>query len=134
VPVPGPNNSYSYTLKCGGLAPNDYPTQFLGTDYSGTRAEVWTAADSKAQFDFLRGEVKSTIEKAVLDKLVQDQLVQESVKRALSDQKVLQDAISDAVDKALKAKMTEITDAVRKQVLDQLKLEQSKTPVQPAAH
>jgi hypothetical protein len=80
--------------------------------------QVWTADDSQKQFNFLRAEVKSTIETVVTDKIVKSDVIQASVSRALEDKQTLQEAITAVVNKQLETLKEDIV----KEVL--LKLQQ----------
>lgn len=50
---------------------------------------VWTAADSKAAFEWLRDDTRKTIEKAVTEKALQEPLVR-SIKRELSNELIVE--------------------------------------------
>jgi hypothetical protein len=80
--------------------------------------QVWTADDSQKQFNFLRAEVKSTIETAVTNKVVNSTIIQNAVTRAIEDKQTLQEAITAAVNTQLE----KLKDDIVKEVL--LKLQQ----------
>jgi hypothetical protein len=88
---------------------------------------VWTAQESQAQFTFLRAEVKSTIENAVTDKIVNSATLQDAVIQALQDDQRLR----AAVIAVLKQEMDNIDTAIVADVLAKLKAQQAnpQTPV-----
>jgi hypothetical protein len=62
---------------------------------------VWTAQESQAQFNFLRAEVKSTIENAVTDKIVNSATIQDAVTQTLQDDQRLKAAVTAALNQEM---------------------------------
>lgn len=93
--------------------------------YPKMEVPVWTADDSKAHFDFLRAEVKRTIETAVMDKVVKSDVIQNAVSKAMLDQTALQDAVDKAVDRALSEKLPALQAQMKAEILKELKAEKT---------
>jgi len=109
----------SYSLMC--ISPGEYGQ--MQPNFT----SVWTAQESQAQFTFLRAEVKSTIENAVTDKIVNSATLQDAVIQALQDDQRLR----AAVIAVLKQEMDNIDTAIVADVLAKLKAQQAnpQTPV-----
>jgi hypothetical protein len=123
------DRSKNWSVKCG-LSNKANPDEYVNFVSKTPQVRVWTATESQTQFDFLRAEVKSTIETAVTEKLVQSTLVQDAVSRAVQDQAMVQNAIkqalSDAIDEAIRAKLPQIEADVKKHLEQDVK-DKSKT-------
>lgn len=121
-----------WLISCG-IPKGGYPGPegFNGHDRTGLEIPVWTAADSKAQFDFLRAEVKSMIVQAVTDNIVKEKTIQVSVSKALEQNKTVTDAVSlalqnsdvfkKAVSEAVDARLADFKDQIVKEILQKVK-------------
>ena len=74
---------------------------------------VWTADESKQQWDFLRAEVRSAIDSAVRDKLVASQTMQDAATKALADNAALRAAILAIVKEQRESIVQEIVERMK---------------------
>ena len=84
-------------------------------------ANVWTSQDSQAQFNFLRAEVKSSIENAVTDKVVNSATIQDAVRQVLQDDQRLRVIVADVLNR----EMDNIENKIVADVLAKLKTQQA---------
>ena len=82
---------------------------------------VWTAQESQAQFNFLRAEVKSAIENAVTDKIVNSATIQDAVTQTLQDDQRLKAAVTAALNQ----EMAGIESKIVTDVLAKIKTQQT---------
>ena len=112
-------NTNAITVSCAGAQqPEGY-----SVDYSGVYSPVWLADESKNQRDFLRAEVKASIEQALMDKVVNSQTIRDATTKALQDPQILKDAISEV----LLQKLPQIKQDIITAVVVRIKADQAKT-------